>query len=789
MSQLDNVYPPTVEPVADSTGQSSMGWLAHIKTAQLDTSEVQTEDSAGKDCTMRLPTMDDLNFQSNSDFENQAFKTRGSHSFPIMSDLNFQTEKVSKSLSVKKSSSQNQGNTSKDTNNPCINVMISKTSSQNCQNETDPRSELMEGSSEACLKEVVDNFFKDRVIQENIGSSTEKTFDISNEKLKCEKCRELSSEVARLNLLLRAAQSNQTNELTGIRKALEDQKVLNEELKINLDKQIEKNESLTNQNFEEEIGNIFLLTSILDEETDECKTKKLFRNCSDDKKNKMIEESSKKLSEITKRLTQVKNRYLKVERKSRDSSNVVKKESSNKVCKKEKRIKRKSAKENSSEPQGLLVPKRKRIKMEAKNRDLSNIRDTSNSNENTSEISQLKAHIIEYENKIETFNRSIQNLKDIIAERERDLIEKDILVKSLRKDLEMEHSEKEKLKQKNLLLSEERDKQDQINAENLHSNELLRCKISNFSSNTADRQKNQKELEQVSSNLEKIKQENKVLAEENQKLEKQIINIDEKLSEKDKTIEFLHSKIENFASNTVERQLETEKLNNSKNSLTKENTDMKKEITLLKVKEDNLKFESAKAKEESDMFHEELIKVRKELEKCRNDLDERKKLENQHSLEILQIKEKYKTFSANNLAAKEDNDMLHQELQKSKDALIKATKELQKRQEEEVKNVEKLTQLREELERRRMEIGKLQKDLLVRIKECANANEKLSQKEKSIENYAKEVIKMKQELELNSKSLSVSKEFMNQQQNYIRQLEREFVRNQENKGLIEQKDS
>ena len=99
---------------------------------------------------------------------------------------------------------------------------------------------------------------------------------------------------------------------------------------------------------------------------------------------------------------------------------------------------------------------------------------------------------------------------------------------------------------------------------------------------------------------------------------------------------------------------------------------MKKEITLLKVKEDNLKFESAKAKEESDMFHEELIKVRKELEKCRNDLDDRKKLENQHSLEILQIKEKYKTFSANNLAAKEDNDMLHQELQKSKDELIKA---------------------------------------------------------------------------------------------------------------------
>merc|ERR1712179_401931 len=464
MSHIDNLDPPTIELVPDSSSRNSMGWLAHIKTAQLNTSEVQTEDSTDKGCAMRLPTMTDLNFETKRDFENQAYKTKGSHSLPTMSDLQFQSQKVSKALSANANRSQNQVNKSKDAS-LCQNVKSSKASSQNFQNETEPRSESIDGSSEACLKEVVKNSSEDPVILENIGSLAEKTLDNSNGKtINCENCKELSSEVTRLNLLISGMQKNldmKTNEMAGISKALEDQKVLNEDLKINLDKQIEKSELLTNQNFEEEIGNIFLVTSILDEETDEGKTKKLFKNCSDKKKNKMIEDSAKKLSEITKRLTQVKNRYLKVERKPRDSSNLVKRESLNKVCRKDKGIKRKSAKENTSESQGLLVPKRKRIKMEAKNRDSRSIRDVSNSSENTSEISQLKAHIIEYENRIETFNRSIQNFQDLIAE-------KDILVKSLRKDLEIEHSEKEKLKQKNLLLSEERDKQEQINAENLH---------------------------------------------------------------------------------------------------------------------------------------------------------------------------------------------------------------------------------------------------------------------------------------------------------------------------------
>merc|ERR1712179_347523 len=233
MSHIDNLDPPTIELVPDSSSRNSMGWLAHIKTAQLNTSEVQTEDSTDKGCAMRLPTMTDLNFETKRDFENQANK--------------------SKDASL------------------CQNVKSSKASSQNFQNETEPRSESIDGNSEACLKEVVKNSSEDPVILENIGSLAEKTLDNSNGKtINCENCKELSSEVTRLNLLISGMQKNldmKTNEMAGISKALEDQKVLNEDLKINLDKQIEKSELLTNQNFEEEIGNIFLVTSILDEET------------------------------------------------------------------------------------------------------------------------------------------------------------------------------------------------------------------------------------------------------------------------------------------------------------------------------------------------------------------------------------------------------------------------------------------------------------------------------------------------------------------------------------------
>merc|ERR1712243_184976 len=124
------------------------------------------------------------------------------------------------------------------------------------------------------------------------------------------------------------------------------------------------------------------------------------------------------------------------------------KESCNKLVQSRKERKRKSPSEKASETQGLLVPKLKRIKLETKDRDFNNVKDSSISDENSIEINQLKSHIIEYENRIETFNRTIQNLQEL---------------------LETAHSEKEKLKQNNLLLSEERDKLEQDNAKNLHS--------------------------------------------------------------------------------------------------------------------------------------------------------------------------------------------------------------------------------------------------------------------------------------------------------------------------------
>ena len=775
LEKVDNFYPPTTEHVPDRTSQNnSMGWLAHIKTAQLDSGE--TEDNRNKDCSMRLPTMGDLNFQTNSSFATQAYEAEEKLRLPTMIDLDFQTQKVSSALSVKTNTSSNQVNKSKDVH-LAKHLQNSETSVQKYRKEIDPKST---GSTKVSPKAEVDNFSEKPVIFENTCSSMDKSLDNTTRTLHCEKCKESSSEIKRLNLLISAIQNNldtKTNELSNISKALDDEKLLNKDLKSNLDKQIEKSELLTNQKFEEELRNIFLESSILGRKIDEGRTKKLFQNPLNDEKTKMIEESTKKLAEISKKLSQAKNNFFKPERKLRESANLVIKESCNKLVQSRKERKRKSPSEKASEPQGLLVPKLKRIKLETKDRDFSNVKDSSISDENSIKINQLKSHIIEYENRIETFNRTIQNFQELIAE-------KDTLVKSLRKDLETAHSEKEKLKQNNLLLSEERDKLEQDNAKTLHSNELLRCKISNFSSNTVDKQKNQKELEQVNLNLEKLKQENKLLAEEKQKLEKQIINIDEIQSEKDKTIEFLRSKIENFASNTVDRQRKTEELNDSINSLTKENTDLKKEISLLKVKEDNLKFEQEKAKEESDKFHEELIEVRKELEKCKKDLEERKKLEKRHSLEILQIKEKYKTSASNNVATKEDNDMLHQELQKSKDELEKACEALQKRQEVEEKTVEKLNQLREELEKRRCETSRLQKELLVKIKECADANERLSHSEKSIKNYGKEFCKMKQELALNAKSLTEKNDKMNKQQNYIRHLEAEFVMIQEKRKMF-----
>jgi len=510
---------------------------------------------------------------------------------------------------------------------------IHTTSFRKCKQGNMKSSECIDGSSQGCLEETVhqiSNAELEAVSVENTQSAMEDAADKTSTETECGNCQGYQSELEKLKSVLSSVQNDLENtrkQYQDINKGLETQNTVSDDLKIRLNKHIEEVETLTNQKIEEEIKVIFLESSILGDNTEEM-SQKLFFKSSDKivKQNEMIEESRNRLFEMTKRLTRVENRFLNLKRKSKKD---MKLESENSSTPIKKEIGSKPIHESIPTPQGLLVPKPKRLKLERQDQDLGQIMDFKMSTEKDNEITLLKSHIRDMTSRISTFNRCIQNYEELAAEKE-------VLVKSLHQDLDNKKTELEQFQQSVRGMLDEKNglkkqilEMNQNLTENSNTIANLRLKIGNFTSNTVDRQITAEKLNLCIGNLNK----------DNNEKNKKIVLLKEHENMLKLEISKVKEESDMFHEELIKVRKEMDKSRNELDESKKSEKMHSSEIMKLTERCSIFSAEKLKTKEDNDMLQQELNKSKEELIKTCNELRKRQEGEESNVLKLMQISE------------------------------------------------------------------------------------------------------------------------------------------------------
>lgn len=604
----------------------------------------------------------------------------------------------------------------------------SSTSFQKYQQENIKSSQCTAGNSQGCEEEKVHRMAKppgEAILEESdqdkekdsstyMSSPIEKETDNIEQLNECIRCQEYGSEIENLKsilVLVKTELENTRKEYSDLNNAF---RIQNEE-NINLNKKLEESgeeiKKLTNHKIEEEIKVLFLESGILGEETDDEKSRMLFSKSSDKlvKSNKMFEESTKKLFQVSKKLAKFENQFLNLKRKSKDVIDLEPQAPREGSLNIKREVWVQSSFKPESSPQGLLIPKPKRLKLEKKDHVFSHIKEAVVSIEKDKEISLLKSHVSEMTSRLSTFNRCIQNYEELVSEKE-------VYVKNLNRDIESKNRELENYQQINKLLNEENNRLEEqilVLNENVSDNggviANLHLKIENYVSKSFEMQ----------SSADKMKISICSLKKESEAKSKEILLLNEK-----------ENMFQSEQSDIFKEELTKvrEELVKSCNALGEsQESDKKNVIQILQLKEKENRFsaEILKRKEDNDILHKELIKAKEELVKTCNELGKRQEVEGSNVEQIKQISQ--------DLERKKTEVMkLHKEVFNIKEDYVKTCDELRRKQEAEENYVKEIIQMKQELALNEKSLD-LTKDV-IKLRE-----EQLKKQQEYIEEYIESV--------------------------------------------------
>jgi len=499
--------------------------------------------------------------------------------------------------------------------------------------------------------------------------------------------------------------------------------------------------------------------------------------------NKLFGESTKKLAHITRNITHFENKFKSLKRKISPIS--------------EKGY-HKPLQNNESNPEGLITPKPKKVKLERKDRSFTQI------TENASEIAILKSHVSELTSRISTFNRCIQNYEELV-------LEKEVFLKELNSEITTKNEESEKdhitikiINEHNKSLKKQVEILQEKSLENIIVVTDLHAKIKGYVSMLVESEKSVESMKNYISSLQKVNTDksNKLLVLEDK--EKLLISNnlekEEKIYKLQENIRIFKDEVEK-PDNNIKLQ-EMYQNNEGKIEIRIENLNVLHQEKILCLEQEQKLIKTA-----NEVLKDENCRIKEEFLKSCNEVSQRQESEENLTTEILQMKEKENRLYNEILIKKEENvvlqkelvmlkeelvnskknvlqktdeppslkisnqKMLNYELEKVKNKLVESSRELSNVQEQDKLKCQQISEIQQELERRKQENQNLWKQLDVVKMELLKSSNEIRRRKKAKEAHLKEIIQMKQELMLNEKSLDLTKKAIQMREEQIKKLQ------------------